>query len=602
MASSREALGIAGETAYRVPSLSLPDQAQITREAVLGFESVQLFVDRASATNPKFQLMDENASDVAQICRRLDGIPLALELAAARLRVFSTEEIAGRLDDRFSLLTGGSRTALERHQTLRALIDWSYELLSDDERRLFRLLSVFAGGWTFEAAEAICPDLDVLHLLTQLVDKSLVMADTDVQATSTRYHFLETIRQYAGEKLLEVAESGQVRARHMDFFLNFAEDAEFHLNGSHERDWILQLEADDDNLQTAFKWAMENNVEKALRLGSALHHFWSRRGHVAEGHRLLREAVARVRALPPAQGDAARERNAILARALNAIGLLGFGKGDFLGAVQVFEEVVDLSRQIGEKRSLSQALSYLVNASVYLGFGERGYPRAEEALRLAREVGNKTWLGLALINMAGTVEMEHGDPKTAQAYGEEGLQLLKAQGNHWTFAYALLGMGRFAARQGNYAEARSRFEDCLPLFTKLNDRHRTIMVRSEVAHLERRQGHIAQAKSLYRETILQWQDLGHRAAIAHELECLAMIAKVQEEEQRAARLFGSAEALREDINTPMTPFERVEYDREVNDLHANMDEAVFAKAWAEGRAMSMEQAILLATEDLSNSE
>jgi len=198
--------------------------------------------------------------------------------------------------------------------------------------------------------------------------------------------------------------------------------------------------------------------------------------------------------------------------------------------------------------------------------------------------------------------MEHGDPKTAQVYGEEGLQLLKEQGNHWAIAYALLGMGRFAARQGNYAEARSRFEDCLPLYTTLNDWHRTSMVRSEVAHLERRQGHIAQARPLYRETILEWQNLGHRAAVAHELECFAMIAKAQEEEQRAAQLFGAAEALRENIHIPMTPLERVEYDHEVNDLRNNMDEAAFAKAWADGRTMSMEQAIALATANESNSE
>ena len=597
IASSREALGIAGETAYRVPSLSLPDHDQATREAVLGFESVRLFVERASAANPKFHLTDENASDVAQICRRLDGIPLALELAAARIRVFSTEEIATRLDDCFTLLVGGSRTALERHRTLRALIDWSYELLSIDERQLFRHLSVFVGGYTFEAAETVCLGLDVLNLLVQLVDKSLVMVDADVQESSTRYHLLEAIRQYASEKLLEAGESQEARTRHMDFFLKFVETAEPLLNGPQELEWLSRLEMDYDNLRTALEWAMKNDIIIALRLGTALQPFWNRHGHVIEGHSLLSEAVARVKALPPAQGNAAVERTAILVRALNAIGLLGFSKGDFLGAVQVFEEVVDLSRQIGEKRSLSQALSYLVNASVYLGFGERGYALAEEALRLARELGDKSLLGMALINMAGTVAMEKGNSRTAQAYGEEGLQLLKEQGNQWAIAYALLGMGRFAARLGNYVEARSRFEDCLSLYAKLNDRHRTIMVQSEAAHLERRQGHIAQAKHFYRETILEWQNLGHRAAIAHELECLAMVAKAQENDQRAAKLFGAAEILRENIGLPMTALERLEYEREVNDLHTNMEEARFVKSWAEGRTMSMEQAIALAIEN-----
>src|SRR6266498_2824347 len=348
IASSREALGIAGETAYRVPSLSLPDQAQVTREAVLGFESVQLFVERASAANPKFHLTDQNASDVAQICRRLDGIPLALELAAARIRVFSTEEIAARLDDRFRLLTGGSRTALERHQTLRALIDWSYELLSNDERRLFRHLSVFAGGWTFEAAEAVCPDLDVLNLLMQLVDKSLVMVDADAQERSTRYHLLDTIRQYASEKLLEVGESQPARARHVDFFLKFAEIAEPHLNGSQELEWLSRLETEYDNLRAALEWAMKHDIIIALRLGTALHLFWNSHSYQVEGRRLLSEALARLQKLPPVEGEVADQRIALQARALNVFGQLGFGVGDIVGSLKIFEESISLARQIEE--------------------------------------------------------------------------------------------------------------------------------------------------------------------------------------------------------------------------------------------------------------
>ena len=591
IASSREALGITGEIAYQVPSLSLPDQEQVTQKAVLGFESVKLFVERASAANPKFHLTDENARGVAQICRRLDGIPLALELAAARIRVFSTEEIAARLDDRFTLLTGGSRTAMERHQTLRALIDWSYELLSDDERRLFRHLSVFAGGWRFEAAQAVCPNLDVLRWLAQLVDKSLVIVDVEAQESGTRYQLLETIRQYASEKSLEVGESQGARARHLDFFLKFAETAGPHLNGPQELTWLSRLETDYDNLRAALEWATKNDIINALRLGIALHLFWNRRGYHAEGRRLLGEALARLQNLPPVEGEVADQRIALQVRALNVFGRLGFGVGDVVGSVKIFEEVIGLSRQIGDKYTLAQALSALGYARAFLGDAEGSYRFAGEGLNLAREVGDKVLLGQALRNMASAIVVTHGDPKAIQAYAEEGLQLLRESGARWDLAMALFNMGFSATTQGNYAEARSRFEACLPLFTELRDRNHGNAANSELAHLERRQGHLAQAKPLYRKTLLEWQRLGNRAAIAHELECLAMIAKAQEEDQRAAKLFGAAAVLRENIHLPMTALERVEYDREVNDLRLNMEEAIFAKAWAEGRALTMEQAI-----------
>ncbi len=597
LASSREALGTAGETSYRVPSLPLPDVHAASLDALAQNDCVRLFVDRALAAYPHFRLKEKNAPAIVDICRRLDGIPLAIELAAARVAVFSPEEIASRLDDRFRLLTGGSRAAMERHQTLRALIDWSHDLLSEEERRLFRQLSVFAGGWTFEAAEAVCSDLDVLNLLTQLVNKSLVMVDADAQAEGTRYRLPETIRQYARDKLLEAGESVQVRNRHLDFFLKFAEEAEPHFNSHEEMEWMSRLESEVDNLRAALEWAMENDVEIALRLGVALHLFWSRHGYEAEGRPMLSEALARLKALPTVEGEEARQRIALKAKALNALGVLDFGHGDLLGSLKFFEESVGLARQVGEKYTLSRALSQSGLRKAFLGDAETSYPAAEEGLILAREVGDKVLLGLALINMAGVGAMTRGDPKTMRAYAEEGLQLLREAGARWDVAMTSFGMGQFAAMQGNYAEARARFEASLPLFMELGDRQRVNTVHSDLAHLERRQGHLEQAKALYRETLLEWQRLGHRAAIAHELECFAFIAKAQEQDERAARLFGAAETLRESINIPMTPFERAEYDAEVSDLRANMREAAFASAWAEGRALTMEQALALATSD-----
>ena len=602
LASSREALGIAGETAYRVPSLSLPDQAQVTREAVRESESARLFVERATVAHPKFQLTEENASDVAQICYRLDGIPLALELAAARCTVFSPSQIAARLNDRFRLLTGGSRTALERHQTLRALIDWSYDLLSNEEQMLLRHLSVFAGGWTFEAAEAISSELDVLNLLIQLVNKSLVMVNEEAEGTrypaggSLRYHLLETIRQYARDKLLEMGESEQTRTRHLDFFLEFAEKAETYMNGPHELEWQDSLDSEYDNLRTALEWGMENNVDKALHLGGALHLFWVRHRYEDEGRRLMDEILARVKTRPLAKDKMAYQRIFYQAKALHALGVLRFGQGDYVTSLNAFEESASLFRQIEEKRMLAQALTYVGLGRAFLADREAAYTATEEALALAREVGDKVILGGALNNRAAVLTMTQGDLEMAYSYHEEGIQLLREAGSHWIVAMTEFGFGLFTSARGNYAQASAQFEACIPLFTELRDRHRIVMVHSELAHLKRRQGYFAEAKPLYRETIQEWQRIGHRAAIAHQLECFAFLAKAQEEDEHAAKLFGAAEILRENINIPMMPSERIEYDREVNDLCANMDESAFAKAWSEGRAMTMEEAIAFALE------
>ncbi len=310
----------------------------------------------------------------------------------------------------------------------------------------------------------------------------------------------------------------------------------------------------------------------------------------------MNEVLARAKTFPPAGGEATREQILYRAKALNAVGLLGFGQGDNLGSLKALEESTNLLRQIGEKRMLAQALAYIGMAKAFLGDREAAYAAAEEAVTLAREVGDKVTLGIALTNMAAVIAVTQGDVERIRPYAEEGIQLLKETMSRWQTAMTTFGFALFSSMRGNYAEARSGFEACLPLFTELKDRHRLAMVHSELAHLERRQGHFAQAKPLYRETIQEWQRIGHRAAIAHELECFAFIAKAQEEDQRAARLFGAAESLRENINIPMNPPEHVDYDPEVSDLRANMDEAAFAKTWAEGRALTMEQAIEYALE------
>lgn len=594
LASSREPLGIAGETAYRVPSLPLPDMEAARLDALPENDCVRLFVDRALTAYTHFRLNAKNAPAIAQICQRLDGIPLAIELAAARVAIFSPEQIAARLDDRFRLLTGGSRAALERHQTLRALIDWSYGLLSEQEQRLFRQLAVFAGGWTFEAAQAVCAELDILTVLTELVNKSVVMVDEP--GGGARFRLLETMRQYARDKLLEAGESEEVRNRHLDFFLQFAENAEVHFNRHQELEWMLRLETDYGNLRAALEWAMESNLEAALRLGGTLALFWLRRGRAAEGRQRLTEVLARSHMILEEDSKRTNRMLSIRAKALMGSGLLDVDLGEILSARAAFEECATLCRQIADKRMLSQVLAFIAIGKGFLGDPEAAYTTGHESLTLARQSGDKLSLAMALTNMAAVLYQQRRDLETARAYGEEGRRLFGELGSHWYLAMTSFGLGLYGASQGNYTEARSLLETGLPLFVEMGDRHRVNMVRSELAHLERREGYFVQAKSLYRETILEWQKLGHRSAVVHQLECFAMIARGQAENERAARLFGAAESLRETINTPMRPNERVEYDRQVSDLRSSMDHAAFTSAWAEGRAMTMEQAIALATE------
>jgi len=590
IASSREALGINGESVYRVPSLSLPDQAAASREALEAYESIQLFVERARSANPKFDLTEKNADSVAQICRRLDGIPLALELAAARVTVFTAEQIAARLDDRFKLLTGGSRAALPRQQTLRALIDWSYAMLTEEESVLLRRLSVFAGGWTFEAAEAISPELDVLNSLTQLINKSLVTVDENNEAT--RYGLLETVRQYARDKLLESGEAENIRNVHLDYFVKFAEMAGPKMDTVELRDWIPVIDAEYDNFRTAFEWSLAHDIVAALRLVGNLAYFWLRHGHGAEGIQWANDALAQTHQLANLKDpEAARRQMYVHANALQALSFLAYSQGDNISAFKAGDKCIALARELNDNRMLAIALSFSGSAKLFAGEYADAQDRVEQALAITSEVGEKYGLGMALGTMAQLSMIKDRDFKTASKYEQESLALMSDSGNPWMSVMMLFGTGRGAMFRGDFAVARERFLKCLPIFVEMGDEHRVNMIYSELAHMDRYEGKYQQAEDEYRKTIRIWQKLGHRAAIAHQLESFAFIAKAREQVERAARLLGAAEILRERINIPMSPIERTEYENEVADLHANMEAPSLAAFWAEGRVLTMEQAI-----------
>lgn len=593
--SSREALGVAGEITYRVPSLSLPNaSSHLTADVLLQCESARLFVERAQASQPHFVLTSQNLRAITQICQRLDGIPLALELAAARIKLLTAEQIAGRLDDRFRLLTGGSRTALPRQQTLRALIDWSYDLLDQPERSALERLSVFAGGWTFESAEAVLGP-EALDLLSHLVDKSLVVAEESANGGETRYSLLETIRQYARDKLLESGESSTARELHLEYYLRFAAEVESKLVGPQMLQTLNQLEPELDNIRAALEWTLERTPEITLQLATRLTYFWHGRGHIAEGRRWLSDALTRLETGPAA--EMSREQLSLKAKALWSIGTLAFAYGELNAARSAVTESARLARETGEQWTLVNALNILGFTAIWLGDAATAETVIEEGLTVAHAINYKFGIGLMLSVQANQAAQLRHDFTAAREYVEKSARMMRELGNPFFTAISIMGLGSVALAQGNYTEAQARLEESERLFRELGDTHMAIGVQSQRAHVKRQLGHYTEAVELYHQSILAWQELGHRVSLAHEFECLAFIACIQSQFQRAARLLGAAEILRESLNSPMTAPERIEYDQNVSALRAQMDESAFAMAWAEGRAMILEQAIEFALKE-----
>ena len=617
LASSREALGVPGETAYRVPSLSLPQGDDVTR-----CESARLFIARAQAALSRFAVTPANAPALAQICRRLDGIPLAIELAAARVKALSLEQIAARLDDRFQLLTGGSRTALPRQQTLRALIDWSYSLLSEPERLLCRRLAVFAGGWTLEAAEAVCGDKaeggrlkdelvqpsafrlhpsDVLDLLTRLVDKSLVVMDE--RGGEARYYQLETIRQYAREKLFEEsgtdtplrsqgAGAAALRDRHLAYFVQVAEQAEPHLRGPAPLGCQNRLEADYDNLRAAVEWGLDRDPEAVLQLGGALHFFWAYCYHF-EARGWLEIALARVRTLPPVAGTAALARARARAYGYLAVGIVASSQGDGAGRLEGLAQAVAAGGEGADEMVLCLALTmqanYLSNALDVAGTRAA----AERGLALARKLNEPTMTLMNLV-VLGWALAASGDQAAQRAMLAEAIRLRpRAHGGYWLIG-PFLFLGRDARARGDLSHAREHLQEVIHLTRLLDLTFVENIGLSELAHVDRQAGDFAAARAGYARTILVWKDLGNRGALANVLECFGFIASAEAQPERGARLLGAAEAIREAAGAPMLGYERAGYEREVAALRATLEPARLDEAWAAGRGLTLDQAVAFA--------
>ncbi|HLO15147.1 MAG TPA: adenylate/guanylate cyclase domain-containing protein [Anaerolineales bacterium] len=582
LASSREALGIAGELVYHTPSLA-------------DSESTHLFVDRARSVNPNFRSTESNTSAIAQICSRLDGIPLAIELAAARTKLLTPEQIAARLDDRFRLLVGGSRTALPRQQTLRALIDWSYDLLSDEEKRLLQFASVFVGGWTFDALEAVSDDSNVLEHLEGLVNKSLVTAEE--HEIEMRYFMFETIRQYAREKLFEAKQSSAARDRHFVYFDNLSQKMWDVFRSQDMFDWRKKADDEVENFRAAVEWGLENHIEDALHLASHFCIMCSWLSKHSEGLALVKVALERLQSLTPVDGEALIRRQKIIANALFAQGTVAFGTGNVPLVMQSLKEAIAISRLTGDRLMLGYSLEMFVSASTFAVDAEGTEEAAQEGFKIFTQEINDRWgMSLAYQNLAWLANKK-GDLIAKEKYFVKIRQLLRDIPFSFQAGLFYLGMGMMESIQGNYDTAKQLFEDGLEIFRRLQNKYFQTALRSELGHVARHSGDIHQAKKIYYETLREWKDLGNRAAIAHQLECFAFLAIADEEPQRAIKLFGAAQALRERVQASMTEPERLEYNQAMPRLHSMLAETEFTFLWTEGRAMTMEQAIGFALEE-----
>jgi predicted ATPase len=626
--SSQEALGIAGECAYRVPSLSLPGTNQsLSLESLSQYDAVRLFIERAMAVKTDFAVTEQNAAALASVCQSLDGIPLAIELAAARVRSMTVDEVRRRLDDRFLLLTGGSRTALARQRTLLAAIQWSYDLLEEKQRAVLCRLSVFAGGWTLDASEQVCrgdniEEWEVLDLLTALVDKSLVVAE-EQEPGQTRYRILETVRQYARDRLMESGESEGIRERHQAFFAALAEATEPKLHGPEQAATLNCLESEHDNLRAALNC---QGTSARLRLAASLWWFWYLRGYLSEGRSILAEVLkesidfghtpARAKALhgagilaegqfdlEPAQlyyaeslaiyrelGD-----NRGAADSLNIQGFVAGAQGNHRKARELFEQSLLLGRELGDKWLIGNSLNGLGSVTAAQGEYAKAQTLYEESTTLFRNLGAKWGVAWSL-QSSGNMALSLGDFALAKTYLEQSLAIMRELGNERGVADTLYGLGVVARYNGDYLAASVHYEHSLVLRRKLEDTQGIAASLLGLGHTTQISGDYAAAAKMYRESLSILRTSVDALGIANSFEAFAALASEQENTLRGVLLWGAAEAIREEIRSPMPASIRPRYVRQVSEARGCLTEHAFAAAWTEGREMSMEQAIEFALE------
>ena len=587
LVTSRAAVHLSAEHEFPVPPLRLPDAKRAADlHALASTEAVELFVQRAQAVRPDFLLNQATASAVAEICVRLDGLPLAIELAAARIKLLSPQAMLVRLEQRLRLLTGGPRDLPARQRTLRATIDWSYDLLAPEEQLVFGRLAVFAGGFTLQGAEAVANPpgelaVNLLDGLSSLVDQS-VLQQAEGADGEPRFWMLETIREYALERLGDSGEKAAVRNAHASFFLALAEAAEPQLRGSRQAQWLQRLDTEHDNVRAALAWtAQGGTVEAGLRLGAALWRFWQIRGYLAEGREFLQRLLEL--AEPP-------RSTAAWANAWACVGRLAWAQGDFQVARELFEQSLWVHRQLGDQPGVAFSLTNLgmvaheqgdYGAAVsLLGEGAAGFRRAGDA-----------WGESMSLRYLGVSVQALGDHALARSSLEECLRLARQVGDLRIIAGGLVAIGLLAREQGDLVLARSRFAEALAINRDLGDAWGIPTALANLGAVALAQGDTGAARAYLEEAFAIRGAAGDQAGMAASLEHLASLTAMEGRPAQAVRIYGAAAALRETIGARPAPVERAEVQQRLGGLRVALGQERTAQAWAQGQAMPLEETV-----------
>jgi predicted ATPase/serine/threonine protein kinase len=583
--TSQAPLHVYGEHEFPVPPLALADpKSNPPLELLSHLPAIALFVARARAVKHDFALTKENASAVAAICSRLDGLPLAIELAAARIKLLSPSAMLARLESSLSLLTGGARDLPSRQQTLRSTVDWSHGLLNAAEQTLFRRLSVFAGGCTLEGVEAVCDakgdlGLDVLDAMSSMVDKSLVQQVEQVDQ-ETRFFMLSTIREYARERLAGSADESVTRRAHAAYYLVLAEEGAEDTAAHPE--WLDRFEVDHDNFRMALDYLIKTgNAEWGLRLGAALFGFWEAREHLSEG----RDAIAR---LLTVEGAATRPK--LRARLIFEGGVLASEQGDYKSARQMFGESQRCCLDLNDSRGVAVALNALgVNARDH---GELADASSlfERCVAMWKDLGDSAGIARALSNLASVMKLQ-GEYARAFLLYDECVTMFRQAGDEAGVAWTLNCLGDVAREKTDFLAARSFCEQSLAAFRQLRDGWGMASALADLAGLSCDQGNIVEARRLYGQSIEMFQQLGHKRGIARALECLAVSAAAQSNAEQSLHLAGAAAALRQRLGAPLAPNEQPRLEKALEFARRTLGHAGGLTAWMEGWAMPVEQAV-----------
>ncbi len=587
LVTSRAPLHIYGEREFPVPSLALPKVRPSTPlRSLAKSPAIALFVDRAVAVKPTFELTEENARAVANICTRLDGLPLAIELAAARVKLLSPSAMQSRLESRLQLLTGGAKDLPERQQTLRGTIDWSYDLLTEAEQKLFRRVAVFVGGCTLEGVEAVCNTkhdlgLDVLEGMASLVDKSLVQQIERGEAES-RFVLLDTVREYGLERLVASEEETATRRAHAAFCLVLAEDSASQAADPAQTEWVRLFETEHDNFRAALEWLTQTgNTDWGYRLGAALFQFWETREYLTEG----RDRLVKLLRL---QG-ATTHSNAH-ARVTFALGVLTGEQGDYPSAWALVEESMAISRELNDTRGVGIALNALAVLARDRGDLRSARSLFEQSLAVWRSLGDRVVEARSVSNLANVAKLQ-GDYALARSLYEECLGIFRDLGDRTGMAWSLDSEGDVVREQGDDAAAQALYEESLTIFRQLGDKWGMAGCLADLGNLASDHGDHGTARLHYAESMALFQELGQKRGMARLLDCLACSAAAQSQPERALRLAGAAAAMRRVLGAPLPLTEKAKLEKRLEMARKSVAPPVAAAAWMDGWTTPGDKAI-----------